>query len=217
MCMRMLQTVYKKLTGAKRNCARISLSWEVIGFQGSDPATDFRDMGMLPVLCMLYLVEHHTPVSWVTTLRCVAAVASAGFCCRCVCCCVVAAMFVAAVIVVAVSAAAAILWPVVLLCGLLTMLELAPPRALFSRVCFSWRCKSKRCLVPTTRTSPSSSLPSTSLSARSMYVMCSHDVMGWVLGKGVDCCMFAIATGVVNVCAACTSDAAVVSYEPRHY
>ena len=59
---RMLQTVYKKITGAKLNCARISRSWEVIGFQGSDPTTDLRDMGMLSVVCMLYFVENYRPV-----------------------------------------------------------------------------------------------------------------------------------------------------------
>ena len=59
---RMLQTIYKKLTGSKLNCARISQSWGVIGFQGADPRTDFRTMGMLSVLCMLFAVEKYPAV-----------------------------------------------------------------------------------------------------------------------------------------------------------
>lgn len=34
--------------------ARISKQWQEIGFQGNNPATDFRGMGMLGLNCLLY-------------------------------------------------------------------------------------------------------------------------------------------------------------------
>ena len=33
---------------------RISKQWSEIGFQGNDPATDFRGMGILGLKCLLY-------------------------------------------------------------------------------------------------------------------------------------------------------------------
>lgn len=35
---------------------RISKQWQEIGFQGNNPATDFRGMGMLGLRCLLYPV-----------------------------------------------------------------------------------------------------------------------------------------------------------------
>lgn len=34
--------------------ARITKDWQRIGFQGTDPATDFRGMGMLGLRCLQY-------------------------------------------------------------------------------------------------------------------------------------------------------------------
>lgn len=34
--------------------ARISKQWQDLGFQGNNPATDFRGMGMLGLQCLLY-------------------------------------------------------------------------------------------------------------------------------------------------------------------
>eukprot|EP00960_Hanusia_phi_P035863 751993-Hanusia_phi.AAC.1 len=31
--------------------------WKRMGFQGNDPATDFRAAGMLPVLCLIFFAE----------------------------------------------------------------------------------------------------------------------------------------------------------------
>ena len=56
---RLLQAVYRVLTGDKRNCPRYGRHWEDIGFQGNDPATDLRDAGMLGLLHMLYFAENH--------------------------------------------------------------------------------------------------------------------------------------------------------------
>jgi hypothetical protein len=39
---------------------RISDQWKKMGFQGTDPATDFRGMGMLGLLNLLYFAETHT-------------------------------------------------------------------------------------------------------------------------------------------------------------
>ena len=54
-----LQTIFKKLTGGKESvdCPRFGSHWEVIGFQGSDPATDLRATGFLSLCHLLYLVD----------------------------------------------------------------------------------------------------------------------------------------------------------------
>ncbi|RXM91203.1 ELMO domain-containing protein 3, partial [Acipenser ruthenus] len=54
--MRVLQTVYKKLTGARFDCPRYGCHWEQVGFQGTDPATDLRGTGFLGLMHALYLV-----------------------------------------------------------------------------------------------------------------------------------------------------------------
>ncbi|KAM6202363.1 ELMO domain-containing protein 3 [Rhynchocyon petersi] len=53
---RILQTIYKKLTGSKFDCALHGDHWEDLGFQGTDPATDLRGAGFLALLHLLYLV-----------------------------------------------------------------------------------------------------------------------------------------------------------------
>lgn len=54
-----LQTIFKKLTGGNEmvDCPRFGSHWEVIGFQGSDPATDLRATGFLSLCHLLYLVD----------------------------------------------------------------------------------------------------------------------------------------------------------------
>uniref|UniRef100_UPI00398F1D00 ELMO domain-containing protein 3 n=1 Tax=Pristiophorus japonicus TaxID=55135 RepID=UPI00398F1D00 len=53
---RVLQTIYKKLTGAKFDCARYGSHWEQLGFQGTDPGTDLRGTGFLGLMHALYIV-----------------------------------------------------------------------------------------------------------------------------------------------------------------
>ncbi|XP_068957192.1 ELMO domain-containing protein 3 [Petaurus breviceps papuanus] len=53
---RVLQTIYKKLTGSRFDCALYGAHWEELGFQGSNPATDLRGAGFLALLHLLYLV-----------------------------------------------------------------------------------------------------------------------------------------------------------------
>eukprot|EP00761_Pharyngomonas_kirbyi_P003994 gb/GECH01003998.1/.p1 GENE.gb/GECH01003998.1/~~gb/GECH01003998.1/.p1 ORF type:complete len:182 (+),score=23.91 gb/GECH01003998.1/:1-546(+) len=53
----MIQTVYKKLTGSNLNCPKIGRHWETIGFQGSDPRTDLRGVGMFGILQMLAFLD----------------------------------------------------------------------------------------------------------------------------------------------------------------
>ncbi|XP_032099396.1 ELMO domain-containing protein 3 isoform X5 [Sapajus apella] len=53
---RVLQTIYKKLTGSKFDCALQGDHWEDLGFQGANPATDLRGAGFLALLHLLYLV-----------------------------------------------------------------------------------------------------------------------------------------------------------------
>ncbi|KAJ9580747.1 hypothetical protein L9F63_024073 [Diploptera punctata] len=54
---RMLQTVYQRLTGASVECPHYGSHWEHIGFQGTDPGTDLRGVGMLGLLQLLYLAN----------------------------------------------------------------------------------------------------------------------------------------------------------------
>ncbi|EQC32032.1 hypothetical protein SDRG_10231 [Saprolegnia diclina VS20] len=56
---RMLQTVYQKITHCRNECPLTGSHWEVLGFQGNDPATDLRGAGMLSLLQVLYLIENH--------------------------------------------------------------------------------------------------------------------------------------------------------------
>ncbi|XP_037663724.1 ELMO domain-containing protein 3 isoform X2 [Choloepus didactylus] len=53
---RVLQTIYRKLTGSKFGCALHGDHWEDLGFQGANPATDLRGAGFLALLHLLYLV-----------------------------------------------------------------------------------------------------------------------------------------------------------------
>jgi len=52
---RLLQTVYMRLTGASLGAPRFGSHWEEIGFQGSDPATDLRGVGMLGLVHILQI------------------------------------------------------------------------------------------------------------------------------------------------------------------
>ncbi|KFP66472.1 ELMO domain-containing protein 3, partial [Cariama cristata] len=54
--MRILQTIYKKLTHSRLGCPRYGAHWEELGFQGADPGTDLRGTGMLGLMQMLYFV-----------------------------------------------------------------------------------------------------------------------------------------------------------------
>ena len=53
---RILQTIYKRLTGTRFDCPRFGSHWEQIGFQGNDPVTDLRGAGLLGLYQLLYLV-----------------------------------------------------------------------------------------------------------------------------------------------------------------
>ncbi|RUS77717.1 hypothetical protein EGW08_014529 [Elysia chlorotica] len=57
---RVLQTVYRCLTGSKFDCQRYGSHWEEIGFQGRDPATDLRGAGMLALLHLLFFLRDPT-------------------------------------------------------------------------------------------------------------------------------------------------------------
>ncbi|KAF4677739.1 hypothetical protein FOL47_010960 [Perkinsus chesapeaki] len=53
---RMIQTVWRKLTGSSYDCEVFGEHWAVIGFQGTNPATDLnRFGGILNLMHMLYL------------------------------------------------------------------------------------------------------------------------------------------------------------------
>jgi len=57
----MLERLWQTLKpGRKREGGRVSEAWKEIGFQGTDPATDFRGGGFLSLLSAVHLAEHHT-------------------------------------------------------------------------------------------------------------------------------------------------------------
>jgi hypothetical protein len=39
---------------------RVSEQWKLLGFQGTDPATDFRGMGLLGLQNLIYFAENYT-------------------------------------------------------------------------------------------------------------------------------------------------------------
>lgn len=59
-----LQSVYQNLIGMTSSCARTGAHWESIGFQGADPATDLRGVGMLGLLQLLHLLTAHHNISF---------------------------------------------------------------------------------------------------------------------------------------------------------
>ncbi|NP_001072642.2 ELMO domain-containing protein 3 [Xenopus tropicalis] len=52
---RVLQTIYKRLTGARFDCPLYGSHWEQLGFQGLDPSTDLRAAGLLGLMHPLYM------------------------------------------------------------------------------------------------------------------------------------------------------------------
>ncbi|KAK7021789.1 ELMO domain-containing protein 3 [Halocaridina rubra] len=58
--LQILQTVYKVLTGTKLDCPRYGNHWDVIGFQGVDPATDLRGVGLLGLVQALHLLTQES-------------------------------------------------------------------------------------------------------------------------------------------------------------
>lgn len=62
---RALSTIYQYLTGVTSPCPRFGSHWEDIGFQGSDPTDDFRGVGMLSILQLVWFLgtPHTTPIA----------------------------------------------------------------------------------------------------------------------------------------------------------
>jgi len=52
----MLRTIYRQLTSSTVDCPRYGSHWETIGFQGTDPSTDLRGVGILGLVQAVYLV-----------------------------------------------------------------------------------------------------------------------------------------------------------------
>ncbi|TMW69397.1 hypothetical protein Poli38472_001553 [Pythium oligandrum] len=59
----MLQTIHRALQHNNRDVGLMGPHWEQIGFQGNDPSTDLRGCGVLSLLEMVYLVEHHAELA----------------------------------------------------------------------------------------------------------------------------------------------------------
>ncbi len=59
---RMVQSIYRELTGDKLSCPRTGAHWDVIGFQGVDPATDLRGAGLFGLVQWLYMLKTYKPL-----------------------------------------------------------------------------------------------------------------------------------------------------------
>nr|BAC29561.1 unnamed protein product [Mus musculus] len=57
---KMLLKLWSLLMPTKKLTARISKQWADIGFQGDDPKTDFRGMGILGLINLVYFSENYT-------------------------------------------------------------------------------------------------------------------------------------------------------------
>ena len=53
----MLRTIYRQLTSTTLDCPRYGDHWQQIGFQGTDPSTDLRGVGILGLVQVKYLEE----------------------------------------------------------------------------------------------------------------------------------------------------------------
>jgi len=60
---RIVQSIYKALTGDKLSCPTYGGHWELIGFQGTDPATDCRGSGMLGLILLLAFLKDYRPLA----------------------------------------------------------------------------------------------------------------------------------------------------------
>jgi hypothetical protein len=60
---RIMFSIYRKLTGDAVNCPSLGSHWEIIGFQGANPATDLRGLGMFGPLQLLYFIGKYPSVA----------------------------------------------------------------------------------------------------------------------------------------------------------
>lgn len=58
---KLLDTIFRRFTGFAGAVPRFGSHWEALGFQGQDPATDLRGGGILGLLQLLAVFEHHPP------------------------------------------------------------------------------------------------------------------------------------------------------------
>jgi len=56
---RILQSIFMILKGVHAEVSRFGPHWEEIGFQGDDPATDLRGVGMFGLIQLYHLVKNH--------------------------------------------------------------------------------------------------------------------------------------------------------------
>ena len=57
--LRILQTIYIRLTGRNINCRRYGAHWTAIGFSGADPADDLEGVGMFGLAQLIYLLDNN--------------------------------------------------------------------------------------------------------------------------------------------------------------
>jgi len=76
-----LSSIYKELTGNTLKEASKSVIWKEVGFQGNDPGTDLRAVGMFGLLQYLLLLTHFKPLGlslFRVSTRCVTAADTLG-------------------------------------------------------------------------------------------------------------------------------------------
>lgn len=59
-----LENLWERLRpDIRRTGGRVTKEWQELGFQGTDPATDFRGMGYLGLHNLHYFAEYHSPAA----------------------------------------------------------------------------------------------------------------------------------------------------------
>jgi len=58
-----LLRLWKAMEPQEELTARVSKQWQAIGFQGDDPSTDFRGMGLLGLYALVSFAEKHQPLA----------------------------------------------------------------------------------------------------------------------------------------------------------
>eukprot|EP00026_Physarum_polycephalum_P004066 Phypoly_transcript_04083.p2 GENE.Phypoly_transcript_04083~~Phypoly_transcript_04083.p2 ORF type:complete len:303 (+),score=44.57 Phypoly_transcript_04083:189-1097(+) len=60
---KLLQNIYFSIQGVTTEVSRLGSHWEEIGFQGDDPATDLRGVGMFGLIQLFHLVKSHSELA----------------------------------------------------------------------------------------------------------------------------------------------------------
>jgi len=58
----LLERLWQVILPEEKTPGQVSEQWKRLGFQGKDPSTDFRGMGLLGLLNLVYFAENYSRV-----------------------------------------------------------------------------------------------------------------------------------------------------------